>query len=325
VDPRTSKVVVLTRDASSDPGIALVGRALEVRGAELAVVETGRFPAQLSLTLELDGNETHAAIGGVSLDGVRAVWVRHLEADALPDDMRPDERAASLRQADAALWALVECADTFVLDPPEALLAAPQKPRVQQLAARLGLDVPRTLVTNSADAVRAFAARCPSGMVCKLVESGSLGLADASFPTLAVSPAELDAVDGLGGLELAPMIFQERLDKALELRVTVVGAQVFVAGVDPGAAVDVRSDPELIRALRRFDDLPPPVVERLLRLLDRLRLNFATADIVRTRDGRWVLLEVNSISFFDHVEKWAGLPISSAVADLLLGIVPPRV
>src|SRR5258706_7916096 len=36
MDPRTSKVVVLTRDASSDPGIALVGRALEVRGAELA-------------------------------------------------------------------------------------------------------------------------------------------------------------------------------------------------------------------------------------------------------------------------------------------------
>jgi glutathione synthase/RimK-type ligase-like ATP-grasp enzyme len=315
-------VVVLTRDASRDPGIALVGGALEARGAELVVLETNRFPAASSLELELDGAMTRCSLGGVALDGARAVWLRHMEAEGLPDDMRPDERAASLGQADAALWALAECTDTFVLDRPEALLAAPQKPRVQQLASRLGLDVPRTLVTNSAAAVRAFAVGSPRGLVCKLVESGSLGLADGSFPTMALGA---DEIDRLEGLELAPMIFQEKLEKTLELRVTVVGRQLFVAAVDPRGAIDVRMDPALIRGLRPFDGLPPSVSDRLLRLLDRLHLNFATADIVLTDDGRWVLLEINSVSFFDHVERWAGLPISGAIADLLLGVTPPRV
>lgn len=67
------------------------------------------------------------------------------------------------------------------------------------------------------------------------------------------------------------------------------------------------------------------MLARLVALLDRFGLDFATLDVVLTRDGRWVLLEVNTTSFFDHVEVCAGLPISGAVADLLLGLAPSRV
>jgi hypothetical protein len=140
-------------------------------------------------------------------------------------------------------------------------------------------------------------------------------------PTRALEPAELD---DLAGLELCPMLFQERLDKTLELRLTVVGRRIFTAAVDPQGAVDVRMEPDLLRALRPFDGLPAAFEQRLLSLCTRLGLNFATADAVYTRDGRWVLLEVNSISFFDHVEAAAGLPISDAVARLLLGLDAPQ-
>src|SRR5262249_52438886 len=129
-----------------------------------------------------------ASVGGVSLDAAQAVWIRDVGAEGLPGDMRDDERDACRTQAEAALWATLSSLDGFLLDPPEALLGAPQKPRVLQLAARLGLDVPRTLVTSSPDAVRAFVGTCPTGVVCKLVESGVVSVRDAdrshAFPTV---------------------------------------------------------------------------------------------------------------------------------------------
>ena len=84
-------------------------------------------------------------------------------------------------------------------------------------------------------------------------------------------------------------------------------------------------DPALVDGYRAYDGLPDAVRARLMKLLDRLALDFASVDLVKTRDGRWVLLEVNSTSYFDHIERAAGLPIAGAVADLLVGRAPSRV
>ena len=64
---------------------------------------------------------------------------------------------------------------------------------------------------------------------------------------------------------------------------------------------------------------------RLLALLNHAGLNFATADVILTPDGRYVFLEINTTSYFDFVEASTGMPISAAVANLLMGLAPPRV
>ncbi len=320
---RHRRVLVLAQGPEADPCVPMVGRAIEARGGELVAVDLEGFPADVALALEIEGDVAHGTLGGVRLEAFGATWIRHLTPGGLPDALGHEEREACAVQAEAALWVVAGCVGGYQLDPPEAVCAVPSKARQQQIAAGLGLDVPRTLVTNSVDAVREFARRTPGGVVCKLIESGTVGVRGAdgarAFPTTALD------VEDLAGLALSPMIVQERLDKALELRVTVVGAQAFVAAVDPQGAVDVRLEPALMRALRPFDGLPGAVRARLFALLDRFGLDFATLDVVLTRDGRWVLLEVNTTSFFDHVEVCAGLPISGAVADLLLGITPSRV
>jgi glutathione synthase/RimK-type ligase-like ATP-grasp enzyme len=323
------RVLILSRDCQADPCVPLVVRALEARGAEAIAIDTQRFPGEMALSLELDGEAASASLGGVDLTGLTAAWIRHLESGAPPEELPEEERDACSVQSDAALWALAGALDCYLLDPPEALMAAPSKARQQLLAARAGLQVPRTLVTNSPDAVRSFAKRLGGPIICKLIESGGMTVADGdeavSFPTSSLEPEDLESADGLAGLELGPMIVQERLDKKLELRVTIVGQKAFVAAVDPKGAIDVRMDPALVRGLRAYDGLPPEVTARLLALTTTLGLDFASLDVVLTGDGRWVFLEANSVSFFDHVEEFAGLPISGAVADLLLGLAPRRV
>ena len=316
-------VYVLSGSPDRDPCIALVQRALEARGATLTAVSAAGFPDRLPLRLALDGTRTAAALGPHDLGAARAIWVRDMApAQGFPEGMRADHRAAAEAQSEAALSSLFACVEGFVLDPIEALAGTGYKPRVQQLAARVGLDVPRTLVTNDPEGAAAFVRAQPGGAICKLIDSGSVTLERSAFPTSEVSE---DDLAHLGGLRLSPIIFQEKLAKELELRITVVAHEVFVAAVAPGDAVDVRMVPRLVHGYREYGGLPADVRALLLRLLDRLALNFATADLVKTRDGRWVLLEVNSVSFFDHIETHAGLPVSGAIADLLLGRIAPRV
>jgi glutathione synthase/RimK-type ligase-like ATP-grasp enzyme len=98
---------------------------------------------------------------------------------------------------------------------------------------------------------------------------------------------------------------------------------VFTAAVEPGDVLDWRTDPDVVASFRPFD-LPAGLERRILALMDELQLDYGTVDLIQTPDDRWVFLEVNSISFFDHVERAAGLPIADAVADLLTGALPSR-
>lgn len=325
--------MILVLTSGTDPCADLVQRAIEERGGRIFRLDTGQFPTDAQLRFE-SGEWTTGRLdaGGSSLPfaEISAVWVRHLDAGSnLPTELDPEMRRACGIQSKWALWSLLECLPVFQLDPPEVLQRAPGKPRQAQLAQDAGLEVPRTLLTNDPDAVRAFAAGCPAGLVTKMVGSSVLvetAMGLEPIYTRTVEPEELASLDGL---DLCPMLFQERVPKALELRITVVGSRMFVAAIDSSTSVtgadDWRRDGSLLRGFRPYDDLPELVQSRIFSLLDRLGLNFATVDMIYTPEGRYVFLEINTVSFFHFVERSAGLSISGAVADLLLGRSAPRV
>ncbi len=321
----SERVLCLARPG--DPSVELVARALARRGVELVWPDLRRFPGELSLGFGVGEDALPPRLGGVELAGARSLWIRHLEVgEALPETLSPEHRSACASLGYAAVISLIECLDLFQLDPLEAVEAAPVKARQGQLARRFGLEVPRTLVSNDADTIRAFARRCGGELIAKMLESGSVLLQGADglepYPTTLLSADDLESLDGIA---LSPMIFQERIPRRLEARVTVVGHDVFVAAVEGGEAVDVRTDPSLIAGLRPYVGVPERVRAGLLAMLDHLGLNFGTFDLILTPEGRWVFLEMNTVSFFDHVERNAGLPISESVSELLLGLRPPRV
>ena len=99
-----------------------------------------------------------------------------------------------------------------------------------------------------------------------------------------------------------------------ELRITVAGERVFAAEFRT-ELVDGRLD----RASAYAPHTLPRSVERaLLVLLERLSLPFATVDLRIDRDGEYRFLELNPTGQFLWIEIRTGMPISAAVADLLL-------
>jgi glutathione synthase/RimK-type ligase-like ATP-grasp enzyme len=135
-----------------------------------------------------------------------------------------------------------------------------------------------------------------------------------------VKPEELE---NLEGLDLCPMTFQERIPKALELRTTVVGNQVFTASIDSQNNQKARDDWRrqglfMIKDWKPYE-LPTDVTEKLLELMKYFGLNYGALDLILTPDGRYVFLEVNPVGEFFWLECYPPhFPISQAIADLLL-------
>ena len=325
-------ILIITHSDDND-SVARVIETIARDGDHAIRFDTDRYPTDVRLTayysafgderLTLTNDE-----GEFDLREVTAVWHRRINFGAqLPANLDKQLRHASLGEASAAAHGMLASLKAFRLDDVRHIRHAENKQLQLQVARELGLDTPRTLTTNDPAAVRAFANSCEDGMITKMLSSFAIyeeGKELVVF-TNAVKPEDLA---DLSGLSLCPATFQELLAKSLEIRVTVVGQRVMSAAIDSQvsarAAHDWRRDGvRMIHDWQHYQ-LPLNVEEKILRLMDYFSLNYGAIDIILTPDGRHVFIELNPCGEFFWLERAPGLPISDAIAGLLLGHSPRR-
>lgn len=225
------------------------------------------------------------------------------------------------------LYGLFASLPCLVVDPALRIRQAEHKQLQLEIARELGLDVPRTLVTNDSQAARAFWDRCDGRVIAKMM-AGFAVVEDGRDKVVFTNVVAREDLNDLERLALCPMTFQEQVDKALELRVTIVGERVFSASIDSsalaGAKVDWRRKGAALAPDWKPYELPGDVQRRLLGVMDAFGLNYGAIDVILTPDGRFVFLEVNPSGEFFWIERTLGLPVSEAIADVVLGLAPRR-
>jgi glutathione synthase/RimK-type ligase-like ATP-grasp enzyme len=324
---RTSRTVLLVTKSTDNQSVALVQAALEARQVRTFRLDTDLFPTEVRLALHQPrGRSTlRTDDAEVVLGELDAIWYRRAAiGQALPEEMDAQHRAAAIQESRATLQGALESLPCFTMDRVSTVRAAEHKPRQLELACALGLAVPRTLTTNDPDAVRAFWTTCGGRVVGKMLTSFAIhdetGREQVMF-TSALPASELEHLDQLA---LSPMTFQEQIDKAVELRVTVIGERVFAAAVDSQALersrVDWRKEgARLIDAWTPYA-LPADVTAALLQLAARLGLSYGAADLIVTPEGRHVFLEINPAGEWFWLDDVFGpRALSTAIAETLLG------
>lgn len=319
----TILIVTHSRDNESIP---LVMQAIEVQGGKAFRFDTDRFPTEARLDIYC-GNSTPRAILAceteeLNLQDVTAVWYRRIWIGGrIPTIMEPQLRAASLKESERTIQGAIASIKAFHLDPVPCIRHAENKQLQLQVAKELGLEIPRTLMTNHPQSVREFVQQCESGAIAKMLSSFAIyeeGKEKVVF-TNPVSPEDLQHLDDL---RFCPMTFQENIPKALELRTTIVGKQVFTAAIDSQSSQKARYDwrrqgLQLIDSWQPYQ-LPQDIESKLLELMGYFRLNYGAIDLILTPDDRHVFLEVNPVGEFFWLERHPGLPISKAIANTLL-------
>jgi MvdD family ATP-grasp ribosomal peptide maturase len=320
-------ILIITHSEDND-SVALVAEAIARKGGHTIRFDTDRYPTDVRLSAYYGrlGDERLTLTnedGEFDLREVTAVWHRRLNFGAqLPAGLDRQLRHASIGEASAAAHGMLASLKAFRVDHVHHIRHAENKQLQLQVARELGLDTPRTLTTNDPTAARGFAKSCESGMVTKMLSSFAI-YEEGKELVVFTNPVKPEDLADLSGLSLCPATFQELLSKALEIRVTVVGHRVMSASIDSQvsarAAHDWRRDGlRMVQDWRPYQ-LPLEVEEKILRLMNYFSLNYGAIDIILTPDDRHVFLELNPCGEFFWLERTPSLPISDAIADLLLG------
>lgn len=302
----------------------IVDAAIERLGHDAIRVDTDGFPAHGALTVSSDDSGVRALldIGTLELDlsRVAAIWCRRIWTSQASVDVDPhfaNAAAAQARDAFAGVLALLEDGGVRFVNALGPQARAEHKVVQLQAARAVGLMLPPSLVTNDPIAVRAFAeehTRIVAKMLVPL--SQTMDGSGAFVYTSAVDEADLAAlVASPASLQAAPMIFQQRIDKVLEVRAVVVGKRVFAASTSAGA-LDWRLG---TGGAWRIHPLPRSLERACVRLVAQLGLVMGALDFLVDADGTHWFLEINPAGEWGWLEKDLGLPIAGAIAQALVG------
>ncbi|RPK71526.1 hypothetical protein EES45_34560 [Streptomyces sp. ADI97-07] len=296
---------------------------LERQGVEVFRMDTADFPQRLSLAARIDrGAEWAGDLSTehrtVELSRVGAVYYRAPGAFTFPLGMSGPEEMFAASQARAGLGGVLSALDVRWMNQPAAMARAEYKPIQLAEARNCGLRIPPTLITNRAQEVLDFV-QAVGDVVYKpvsspvLIEGGEL----KSVYTRRLRKGDLDNLEGIG---TTAHLFQGWVDKAFEARLTMVGDQVFAAGIYAGSDAsheDWRSDYGALT----YDviSVPTPVCVGMRRLMHRLGLRYGAADFIVDPHSGWTFLEVNPCGQWDWIQGATGLPIAEAIARDLKG------
>ena len=325
--------ILIITHSDDNECVARVSEAIARKGGNTIRFDTDRYPTDVRLSAYYgrSGDERLTLTneeGEFDLREVTAVWHRRLNFGAhLPAGLDKQLRHASLGEASAAAHGMLASLKAFRMDHLHHIRHAENKQLQLQVARELGLETPRTLTTNDPSVARDFAKSCEGGIVTKMLSSFAI-YEEGKELVVFTNPVKHEDLADLSGLSLCPVTFQEMLPKSLEIRVTVVGHRVMSAAVDSQVSARATHDwrRDGLRMVQKWEpyQLPLEVEEKILRLMDCFTLNYGAIDVILTPDGRHVFLELNPSGEFFWLERTPGLPISEAMADVLLGHSPRR-
>jgi ATP-grasp ribosomal peptide maturase len=311
----TVLILAPERDFTADRMV----KALEDRDVPVARVDTAWFPQRASIDAELrDGRWVGTLSAGgraIALEGLRSAWYRSPGAFGFPAELSATERNWAMSETKLGLGGVLASLPVKWINHPSRNADAAYKPVQLITAARCGLTVTDTLVTNLPDAVRRFA---EAGETVTKAFGAAAIIEDGGRKTTFTH--RLDAADlaDLRGVEVSAHQFQRWISKEYEARVIVVGDRLFTAGIHAHSAatyLDWRND---YKALQ-YERIEPPasVAAGILEYCVELGLTYGAFDFVIRPDGNWVFLECNAGGQYGWIEDAIDAPITEALADLL--------
>lgn len=195
-----------------------------------------------------------------------------------------------------------------------------------RLAAASGLRPIPTLYTDDRDTYLKFIDRyADNGFALKMPSAWAARLDKVDGDAIGIYTNRLTACQArdLGdSVPLAPIIIQPYVAKLFELRVTVVGSEVWACRIDSQAvartAVDWRRY-DLENVTHQEFNIGDELRAKLIDFVRRAGLLFAAIDMIVTPERDVLFVEANPAGQYSWVEALTGMPISRSIARWLSG------
>lgn len=290
----------------------------------LNVEDLGERKAELVYApLQLEGSYVTqiATRRRLDLGSVRSAFVRRVVAPkstaAVPD--APALDAFFRGETRDLSWELYDLLGENLLCHP---LNTIRWPRLAQhrLARRFGFRTPASILTNSVDCARQFL-RVHKSCVCKALGDASPVLGGETYRLYTSRIDESIANEVLSAIAVLPTLLMERIEKRRDLRVVVVGENVFPIAIESqtnAEGIDDFRKADLRQTEHSHYPLPDRTRDQIVAFASAFGQPIAHIDFAVTQDDELVFFENNLNGQWLWLEAHTKLPITRVIAALIM-------
>ena len=268
--------------------------------------------------------QLNAATNSVSTN---AVWFRrdglnHLPAKYLSEIKKEKYHPVIVNYLNAENWtgkqALYSCAAQN-----KRVLGSYSSNRLNKIeilliAAKCSLEIPDTIVTNSKKDVVLFSKK-HKAIITKSLGSGFSYDNDKNQAFQGYTEEITGQVMKTIPQRFFYSLFQEKLDKEIDIRVFYLDGKCY------SMAIFSQMEQQTATDFRKYSKnrmvpykLPVVIADRICNLMDTLGLNTGSIDIIKTKDGRMVFLEVNPVGQYDMTSVPCNYQLDKKIAEYLI-------
>lgn len=327
-----NKILIITHTGDNF-SIQKVTEYIEKNGCEVIRFDVDLYPLQnkLSTTFE-DGKwisilETSDA--KYRLDDVAAVWYRRAYniGAGLKEELESKFYGAAMGEIRNTLFGFLESFDCYALGKPSVYRRLDSKEEQLKIADKIGLKIPESCLTNNPETAKQFVLK-HKNVVAKM-QTGFAIYEDGIENVVFTNVITEDKLEELDTLLYCPMQFQKKIEKKKELRVTVVGQDIYAFEIDSqqfeDAKVDWRKDGVNLIDKWKPTELPREIEVKILELLDVYNVDYGAIDIIVSPEDEYYFIEINAAGEFFWLDNLTEENlISKSIADVLCDKAPRR-
>ena len=287
-----------------------VGIALRRRGVHVWEWHTSDFPSLQRASIWTSADTLHLQMDGpdLSIADIEpvSIWVRRPTRPVPSDCVAPQDYEFALRESKIFSGCLFQMVGRHAFWVKSLASATRAEMKTEQLraAVKAGFKIPETLCSNDPDRIRRFIRERKGAVIYKSFYPVSWGTSDgiAVLFSSEVSEEDLPA-DAL--LQAVPGIYQAKVPKKYELRITIMGDCLIAARLSSQAIQSAQID---WRAAEERVPLEPAEISSALqeacrKVMKDLEIVFGCFDLIVTPQGEVIFLEVNQAGSFLWIEE----------------------
>lgn len=257
----------------------------------------------------------------LSVESFTGAYIRQPKMPNL--DIVDDDKEFAKREIGETLksiWRAID--DSIWLNAPRRLLLASNKPEQLTIANSIGFKVPNTYVGANYQSIRKFYESHSGEIIAKAVKHGFDfdGHKARVAATQKIDEATLASIQCYATM---PMVFQKHIEKEYDIRVIVVGSDVFATAIESQSHEETKTDWRLSDCykipLRQYKiNLPERIINLCLEITKKFNLRYSAIDLVLGKDGVYYFLELNPNGQWAWIEQLGIHNIRDSIIDILI-------
>lgn len=291
-------------------------------------LNTEDYLSKYQINFKLTNNSIQSIINyydGTTINNndITGVFFKHAIIPIINNEIPSDQLEFAKREVIEVLKSLWRTIDNKLwLNHPKNLFLANNKIDQLKKASEMGFSIPDTCVSSDPEEIKNFYYSSEKNIIAKAVKHGFYHTSNR-VQIASTKKVDKNFIQNIDQYANIPTIFQKRIDKMYDLRVTVIGDNVYTAAIHSQDYNETKTDWRVYELYEDIDlehtkfKLPSKISKLCQKITKGYNLGFSAIDLIYTPENEYYFLELNPNGQWVWIEEKLGFPIRSSIINYL--------